>query len=74
MKDINGGHVQIEVRSDGKVLWVNVNGILALRIQRFASLEIKDERKKKNRAGRGDRSSSCEHLDYDKQPAVSRNE
>lgn len=37
-------HVQIEIRPDGKVLWVNVDGITVLRICKIPDLIIEDHR------------------------------
>ena len=45
--DVTGAeHVEVEIRSDGSVLWVNVDGTLALRVCRAKSITIKDERLK----------------------------
>lgn len=40
------GPVQIQIRADGKVLWINVEGICAFRVCQIESLDIIDERKK----------------------------
>jgi hypothetical protein len=37
--------VEVEIRQDSKVLWVNVNGICALRICQIGELAITDNRK-----------------------------
>lgn len=39
--------VIIDIRQDGKVLWVNVDGILRLRISDIPSLIVNDSRKHK---------------------------
>lgn len=51
--DITGAEtVEISIRSDGKVLWVNVDGTLALRVCRITSpIIIEDERKELNVQG-----------------------
>jgi len=36
--------VETDIRSDGKVLWVNVNGICVLRICRISQLVLTDRR------------------------------
>ena len=36
--------VQVQVREDGKVLWVNVDGVCRLRVCRIPELEIEDRR------------------------------
>lgn len=33
-------HVQVEVREDKKVLWINVNGVCVLRVCAIENLEI----------------------------------
>jgi hypothetical protein len=33
-------HVGVEIREDGKVLWVHVNGVTVLRICRISHLQI----------------------------------
>jgi len=38
--------VQIEVREDGAVLWVNIDGVCRLRCSQIEHLEITDGRKK----------------------------
>jgi len=45
---IGAEHVEVLVKEDGKVLWVNVNGMCALRICKIDSLIVKDNREKKN--------------------------
>lgn len=40
------GTVQIQIRKDGKVLWINIQSICVLRICRIESLDITDEREK----------------------------
>ncbi len=37
-------HVEIKIRGDGKVLWVNVDGICKLRVCQIKELELIDER------------------------------
>lgn len=45
MLDITGAeHVEVRLRSDYKVIWVNVNGICRLRICDIDKLEVNDER------------------------------
>ena len=36
--------VEIEIRSDGKVIWIHVDGFTLLRACRIENLEIKDNR------------------------------
>ena len=36
--------VQIQVRADGKVIWVHVDGITVLRICQIPRLDMEDER------------------------------
>jgi hypothetical protein len=36
--------VQVQVRGDGQVLWVHVDGVTVLRICRVKNLEIQDDR------------------------------
>lgn len=42
--DVEGGHVQVSIRHDGKILWVNVNGACVLRVSRAESIEVEDAR------------------------------
>ena len=45
MTDItNPDHVEIQIRHDGRVVWVNVNGICRLRCCMVENLELIDER------------------------------
>ncbi len=46
MKDITGAEsVQVQIRSDGKVIWVNVDGACVLRICRIRQgVELQDDR------------------------------
>lgn len=45
MKDISGPeHVEILIRHDGKVVWINVDGICHLRICGMNKLVLTDER------------------------------
>ena len=45
MLDIAGPDVvEIVIRSDEKVIWVNVNGVCRLRACRIGALAVKDER------------------------------
>lgn len=37
--------VQVDIKSDGKVIWINVNGICMFRACRIKNLEINDGRK-----------------------------
>jgi Lon protease-like protein len=37
--------VEIQIRSDGKVVWVNVDGICRFRACKVKKLEVQDERK-----------------------------
>jgi hypothetical protein len=49
MMDITApSSVEIKIRSDGKVVWVNVNGICKLRCCRIGKLIIIDERDTNN--------------------------
>lgn len=41
----DGLNIQVEVRSDGKVLWVSHNGVTVLRACNITTLEIVDRRK-----------------------------
>jgi hypothetical protein len=38
--------VQIEIREDGQVIWVNIDGVCALRVCRIPKLELNDSRKR----------------------------
>lgn len=38
-------HVDITIRNDGKVIWVNVNGKCAVRIYQIKSLTLDDRRR-----------------------------
>jgi len=40
--------VEIDIREDGKVLWISVDGITVLRICQIPKLELTDRRKKAN--------------------------
>lgn len=40
--------VEISIKADGKVLWVNVDGICALRVSRIDRLKIEDARPDSN--------------------------
>lgn len=42
MIDISGKEVEIEIRQDGKVLWVNVDGICRLRASQIPKITITD--------------------------------
>jgi hypothetical protein len=43
MKDITGAKaVQVQIRADRRVLWINVDGLCALRICQIDQLEIED--------------------------------
>lgn len=46
--DIRGAKmgVQVDIRDDGKVLWVSVDGQTVFRIYQIPSLEVNDARKK----------------------------
>lgn len=46
MRDVTAPeHVEVLIRNDGKVLWVNVDGCCEFRASRISkSIEIKDER------------------------------
>jgi len=45
MLDITGANtVELQVRGDGKVVWVNVDGVCALRICRIDEVIVNDER------------------------------
>jgi hypothetical protein len=39
--------VEIQIRSDGKVMWVNINGMCRLRVCRIAHLTLNDDRSNK---------------------------
>lgn len=45
--------VQIEIKSDGKVLWVNVDGVCVFRACRIKYLTVSDNRNKTERSLRG---------------------
>lgn len=38
--------VEIEIRGDGKVVWINIDGLCRLRVCRIENLTLTDERKK----------------------------
>lgn len=40
--------VIVQIREDGKVIWIHVDGLTVLRVCRIPKLEVKDERKKKS--------------------------
>lgn len=42
------GTVQIQIRSDGKVLWINIEGKCVLRACQIERIDIIDERKHSN--------------------------
>lgn len=46
MKDITSPEhgVQVQIRRDGKVIWVHVDGVTVLRVCQVQALEIVDER------------------------------
>lgn len=45
MQDITGAdHVEILIRNDSKVLWINVNGVCALRVCQIKELDLIDKR------------------------------
>lgn len=45
MTDITNPHyVEVKIRCDGRVVWVNVNGICRLRCCMIENLELIDER------------------------------
>lgn len=45
--DIAGAEtVEVQIRDDGKVVWINIDGICRFRVQRFEQLLISDERAK----------------------------
>jgi hypothetical protein len=45
MLDVTGPQlVEIQIRSDGKVIWVNIDGVCLLRCCRIESLRIDDAR------------------------------
>ena len=49
MKDITAPEeVEILIKEDGKVIWINVDGICELRACRIGKLTLNDERKKKD--------------------------
>ncbi len=46
--------VQIQIRNDGKVVWINVDGLCVLRCCQIGEIHIEDERiKRKGRAIHG---------------------
>jgi len=45
MTDVIGEYVEIRIRSDGKVVWINVDGICRCRVCNVKEIEIIDERK-----------------------------
>lgn len=45
MKDINSpAYLEIIIRSDGKVVWINADGICEFRACKIGELIVKDER------------------------------
>lgn len=45
MEDIPGAKiVEVQIRTDGKVLWVNVDGICALRVCNIENVSVDDMR------------------------------
>ena len=42
--------VEVLVRSDGKVIWINIDGVCRLRACRINKLEINDERKQDDKS------------------------
>ena len=46
MNDINAPRmgVQVQIRDDGKVLWVNVDGLCVLRVNNIPMLDVEDMR------------------------------
>lgn len=44
LKDMRGGHVEVVIRSDGKVLWVNSDDGCVLRICEIEHLDLQDSR------------------------------
>jgi hypothetical protein len=46
--DLNGKSVQVQVREDGRTVWVNVDGICRLRASAIPELEIEDSRTQEN--------------------------
>lgn len=45
MMDLNGKHVELSIRDDGEVVWLNIDGICAVRINNPLSISIRDARK-----------------------------
>lgn len=46
--DVTGASaVEVQIRQDGKVLWVNVDGFCALRVCRIDNLTVEDNRPSK---------------------------
>jgi hypothetical protein len=37
-------HVEVQIKSDGNAIWVNVDGLCRLRITRIATLQLVDDR------------------------------
>ena len=45
MLDITApNHVEIEIKDDGKVVWINVDGICRCRLCRIGNLQVEDRR------------------------------
>lgn len=42
--DVRGDHVEIRIRQDGKVVWVNVDGICACRVYGLKEVVVEDDR------------------------------
>jgi hypothetical protein len=59
MLDIsNPEHVEISIRDDGRVIWVNVDGACVLRVCRIPILEVADARKERQLRCLNDASST----------------
>lgn len=44
--DIRGGDIEIDISANGKVIWINIDGMCHLRIQDPDSLKLTDTRKR----------------------------
>ena len=45
MEDVTAPkHVQVQIRADGKVIWVNVDGVCRFRACQIEELQVDDER------------------------------
>ncbi len=45
--DVSGiENCEVRIREDGKVIWINVNGVCVCRVCRIENLEVNDDRRK----------------------------